>query len=501
MLKNVIVAAFFLIFTHTGKAATFVSELKSEKLHLIFKANPITSLSYQLDCLADLIYCQREELVTFWKKDWNKEDDKLVKQWAELQERYQQSDGASFPEVSDTEQKLIGFPVRNNSISFDKKFQMASFLAEDINGYRNNLSLLLTPTDTQIMMQIMNHFWLRHQSWWNQYGFEHSKKFSNEFISLIKDKKLISLMEEVAAFYKASISLETPYYFHFILLPFKSKHSNGSQLENHSIIEVLEGEKPEDRADVVLHELFHALYRSTDIVNHTQLIKFFINQKNKHEIPLYNLLNEVMATTLGNGLVLEKIVHPDRYKLAFQKEGSFYNDPAIDKISKALIPTVKEALKTKNSLYSDWFLTEYLKIAHKVYGQSLEAPMLYLRSMCSFHLSKFKKEVGNFRSQIRAGSVWSSTDFSNDDSFKSFQGMPFVSGIIVIDQLKYIESKHWRSLISSQDLKKIKKLFEQNTSFTYKVRRTDKSWIYLVVGQDSALVARELEKIAVAESL
>jgi hypothetical protein len=490
-----------LSFICQAKASSVNEEIKTAQLQLVFGSKALSSLAYQLDCLADLIHCEQKIVRQFWnEQNWTKSDEDAIQAWASLQGKYSNA-SAQIPEAPEKSVEQVGFPLRNSSISFDKKFRIAAFHAEDLTIYRQNLSLLMLPKDVDLAIGIIEQFQDRHRKWWEKSGFKTTKAFAQKFISLFHEKKLLAFVEKVSRFYHAEVSPSSPIYFHFFVLPGKSPHSSGEQIENHSVIEVLEGEEPIDRVDVVLHELFHYFYRNSPFNQHTALVKRFVQSNENTAIPAYNLLNEVLATALGNGLVSKLVLPPERFEKYFSKERSFYNDQAIDAVAKKLMPKLAHDLEGKSSLFDPDFIPAYLKTVESALGDKARAPALSLRTMVVLYPEDFGAEYNTFERNIRAGSSWSSTDFNADDNYKIMKNSPHLSGIIILKPNTLPLSKNWNELLGEKSVKQISKLAKRGRPFIHTAKRSPNSWIFVVVASTKEQAKDLLSKIESARQI
>lgn len=480
----------------------FVKEdLRTSKLNFIFESTQISSLTYQLDCLADLIHCDREPIKQFWDtQNWNASDETAIKKWAQIQEKYTNVGG----EVLETRERhpgKAGFPLRNNSISFDRKFRIASFISDEIKDYRKNLGLLMLPDDVNEAMEVIETFRARHEKWWQSYGYSQTKIFTEKFIKLLDEKDLFPLIEKVSNFCQASLSAKTPIFFHFFILPGKNNHSSGEQIEDHSVVEVLEGEEPIDRVDVILHELFHYLYRSAPFEQHEAFVKSFMDSEDPVKIEAYNLLNEVLATSLGNGIVSKQVLPSERFHAYAMKEKSFYSDFAIDKVAKILMPILEKDLGTKSTLYSPNFVPTYLKAVHEALGESAASPYLALRTHIAYYNPEFTNEYQLFARTIRAGAYWSSSSLSHYEHYETLKQSPHLSALLLLKPTDFPLSEKWNSMLGTKHIKNISKQLKKKTSFIYTLDRTPGSWIFLIVASQKQEAKHLLSKIEGAKSI
>ncbi|MES3036305.1 MAG: hypothetical protein V4736_00235 [Bdellovibrionota bacterium] len=494
---------FNLIFVFSSSAFGadyFSKEIRTSKFTLIFDARAVGSLAFQLDCLAGVVRCEEGVVREFWKGElWGAADDAAISEWARLQDRYISS-GARLSEISADEALDIGFPLRHNSVSFDKKFRIAAFLAADALEYRRNLSLLMVPEDVDKVLKIYTRFQGRHLKWWKETGLPQSTEFTKKFIASVEKNKIVELSAQIANFYQAEMSITTPVYFHFFLLPGKSGHSNGEQIENHALVEILEGETADSRIDVVFHELFHYFFRSAPVKLHAKMVKSFSHSSLTGAVPAYNLLNEVLATAFGNGMVAQRIMGKDDFSTYLAKSKSFYNDESIDSVAKALMPTLQASLEKKTNLYSDKFLSDYLRITRETLGDTKESPFLYLRTMGAIYDDSLEKDYNLFSRNIRVGSVVSSSDFDSERTYTHLKDNRSLSGLILITPEKVDQLKKLVPIIEMKTVLEIQKKVLVHKSFIYTTKRSANSWIFILVANPGEEARKLLDRLASGKS-
>ena len=185
--------------------------------------------------------------------------------------------------------------------------------------------------------------------------------------------------DDAARFY--GVDLPKGHAIHFALVTrpkAQSRVVHATQLENWLVIEVPEGAKPEERVDVVFHELFHYFYASAPKAKHIAAMEALKKQKSANVFALYTLFDEAFATALGNGLV-QKRVTPDAFANAMTKPRSFYNDDAIDTAAKAIVPELEKALPKRASF--DAMATTLADRMAAALGAQVSTVALALRSV------------------------------------------------------------------------------------------------------------------------
>jgi|GEM_PF-2594577 len=92
----------------------------------------------------------------------------------------------------------------------------------------------------------------------------------------------------------------------------------------------------------------------------------------------YNLLNEAVAASLGNGLV-ERMVNPKGFDAYRAKPESFVSDSFKDRAAKAIMPLLEQTLAAGGELTDEAFVKGYLERVRAGLGDLADAPLLLLR--------------------------------------------------------------------------------------------------------------------------
>jgi hypothetical protein len=487
------------VFPFQGMAATdrVVQGIKTDRLTLIFDSTPLANLTFQLDCMADLIHCDQNAILPIWKTaSWTSEDDANLRKWSELQHVYRDFE-LSLPDASNEELRKVGFPLRHRGVSFEQKFRLIGLSARDLKEYRKEVGFLTSPQDAAEFASIVERFEPRFMTWWQKSGFKTVSGFTTGFASLMKEKGISAFLERTTVFYRSHGVSGSPIYIHFIALPTTSGHSSGEQIENHGIVEVLSGEKPVDRIDVICHEIFHYFYSLASSKDHLFLVSAFAQSSKPDAIPAYNLLNEALATALGNGIVARMTHTSEWYEKTARRQRSFYNDNAIDAVAKKVIPELDEALKNGTTLYDPKFIEGYLAAVRAALADQAQAPQLYLRKAAFIYEKPFEADYTKFYRAIHGGDSYETTDLDSDRAIrKKLSDAAHLSALIMVKP-KHLEAlKHWKAFIPSQQLQAIKNQAKRRSPFIYFVPRNKNSWIFVLVAEPGQQAWQLLHKLA-----
>lgn len=371
---------------------------------LNFRVLPVANLFYQLDCMAGQGHCSQSAFQDLWRTTlkWNPTDTQALEHWKALKTKY--SEQLYFPPQSPS-----ALPQRFEGIDIWKKIRIASLNAKSLPHLQEELGLLMLPADAAKLTLLVEHFWPRFEAWWSSGPEQETQTQARAFAQLLQRDDISDLMRRVESFYQAQFLGHQLLSFNILFRPKGGgQNTNGEQLENHSLIEVLEGRKAEEIVDVVLHELCHYLYRSSSEQEHVALLNKVAQKKDARATGAFFLMNEGLATAVGNGLVKRILMPPDKFKRYFVRPKSFYNDPYIDLTAKGILEDLNQALKSGQTLGDD-FLDRYLNRTQQILGAKLLSPQVQLKEFTHFKSPALEALTPELYRTLYPRSVWGNT--------------------------------------------------------------------------------------------
>ncbi|MBT9547424.1 MAG: hypothetical protein IV090_18670 [Candidatus Sericytochromatia bacterium] len=447
-----------------------------------FHALPLANLVYQLDCLSGQGHCSLEAYRELWQSQlqWNASDQAHIKQWQALKARYQMQ------WLFESSTNLTShFPLRFEGLDLTRKFRLPALEARDLADYQSRVALLLHPKDSEQITDLLAHFYPRFEIWWQTQAEAKTERAAKEFLQIMQAHQLADLAENSAQFYASQLPAGGVLNFHFFFRPGglgSNGNQNGEQIENHSLIEVIPEKPLQNQVAVILHELNHYFYSRSEPSKHATLVGWFASRPEPWAIPAYNLLNEVVATSLANGLVMRKVLSPASYTRYFQTPGSFYFDAFIDPVAKALMPRLELALKQKETLYSPFFLSDYLSTVKNALGDKALAPELFLRtSGLVSEGQELQPVVKAFQQELRVGTSWGSQNLSQ--GYKTFQHFQALSGAVFLKPSQIPQLESWAPLLNLAEFKKINKQSQLKKPFIWGLQRQPSTWLYFFVAE------------------
>ncbi len=465
----------------------------SAQFQVRVKFGEIANLTYQLDCVADLpINCSRENFRELWKKEFlkNEADRRMIKEWTRLREFY--SKGVQLSNEND-----------KNSASIDlfDKIRIAGWQANDANDYATRLDLLTIPSDRRMFEAVVRHFQPAFNRWWQREAAKSGEVFAKQTEALLRSAKIAETMRRIFYFYQPILPADYEISFNLFYLPDLVKEpSGGQQLENYSLMEFRPKERPEQRIDVAVHELSHFFYDSIKPESRVKLEKVFQSSTRASAIPAYNLLNEALAAAFGNGIVAREVTPPADFEEYVASPGSFYNNPAIDRAAKAVLPLADDWLKNQKTIDDADFAAQYIAALEKAFGEELLAPKLYLSEMFLLIDAKLGGTIRrDARRILEAASFYSNEgDLADENIFDEYENQPRLNALLIV-RPESVSKLVARKIISAAQAQQVQTEFQSKKSVLFGTTRAPLTYVYIIVAEDAAAASKSMEKLARAK--
>jgi len=182
------------------------------------------------------------------------------------------------------------------------------------------------------------------------------QKFEKQLLEITKystENKIENYFETGLVFYNSSWDNSIPFEIAFYPLP-NSQGFTAQAFCNNFISAIQTNLKDyKDLFSVMLHEIFHIMYNEQSLDVKTEIDKNFLENKSKSSNYAYQLLNEVLATSLGNGYVFEKLDG----KI---DANEWYNRKYINLMAKQIYPLLNEYISQKKPIDKN-FIDNYIK--------------------------------------------------------------------------------------------------------------------------------------------
>ena len=256
-------------------------------------------------------------------------------------------------------------------------------------------------------------------------------------------------------------------------------------IENHAVIEFIPGEDANRRFTVVIQELCDFLYSSSKDSQKQKLISAFARSQDPSSLAGWGLLNEALATALGNGIAGEYLLDSATYQRELQTDRSFYNDPAIDAAAKALLPVLKTQIPDRTTLYDSSFVPAYLKSLENRMPGLLMMPARLFTEVTILYGSEF----GNvFQQEIRpqlSGGIYPFEGLENGHSWVMHQTYPKLNAMVLVSPKTLPLLKRFEKWVPRADFQSMEQASERGGPWVYAVQRFPSTYLFVIGGQSN----------------
>lgn len=293
-------------------------------------------------------------------------------------------------------------------------------------------------------------------------------KFEEQLVNIrkfVQEKQLASYFEKASQFYLSDWDPSIPLEIVFYPLP-NSQGFTAEAFYNIGVSAIQTNLKNYDiLLSVMLHEIYHIQFDEQPLDIKRKIQSWFLDNPSQYSNYAYLILNETLATAIGNGFVYEQL-HGSLDK------GDWYNFTYINQMAKDIYPLVASYLKAGKAIDKD-FVDNYIKAyedKHSHWINELDHTMSY-RSILSYQQADFNI----FRTVYPYCSIMEAEDQITEASIEKMKSNPLTKVIIV--------SKHHKETLAL-----IKKMFPElkdwnfnaKKEFSYSKFLNDRSVLYIV---------------------
>jgi len=234
-----------------------------------------------------------------------------------------------------------------------------------------------------------------------------------------------------------------------------------------------------DLFSVMLHETYHIIYDEQSLEVKKAIDGYFKQNNSKCSNYAYQIMNEALATALGNGYVYEKLDG----KL---NSGSWYNKKYINLLAKQIYPLVKQYIEEKKPM-DQYFIDQYISIYEENFPDwinELDHIMTY-----RYVISENEKDFNTVKQLYRYRSRSEYETAITASTIEKMQQTSLTKVIIISDnnaekikllKSKFTELKNWKA--------------SPNEEFVYKILLNDKSQL-IVLNQKKSTIETLLKSV------
>lgn len=298
------------------------------------------------------------------------------------------------------------------------------------------------------------------------------EKQLNDINNYSTARKIEDYFKTGLLFYNSNWDKSIPFEIAFYPLP-NSQGFTAQAFYNNFISAIQTNLKSyKDLFSVMLHETFHLIYNEQSLDVKNDIDKYFKENNSKNSNYSYQILDEVLATALGNGYVYEKLDG----KI---DSNDWYYHKYIDLLARKIYPIVTNYIVQKKSMDKN-FIDNYIRIYDENFPNwihELENIMAY-----RYIISENQDDFNTIRKMFWYCSSEENATELNEISISKMQKTPLTKVIVVSknnnEKLKliknnFIELKNWS--------------FNADKDFSCKILLADKSQLIILNQKKSTI--------------
>ncbi len=239
-----------------------------------------------------------------------------------------------------------GYPEGRREMSFDvlRHFDQQSARARDLTDLEGRTAGLLPAAEHRRLFELLAALAPAYDAlvWRPSRAKLERQRVTMERV--LTRSRLGELFERAARFYQSSWPARLPVTVALLPIPGASGHTHAVVEADASALEVLlDADEAPQRLAIVFHELCHSLFDAQPAAEQQRLERRFRQDPSPFAPLAYGLLNEALATALGNGLAYRRLTGKE-------DASPWYSDAQIDGFAHALSPRVRAYLEEGRAL-------------------------------------------------------------------------------------------------------------------------------------------------------
>lgn len=300
-------------------------------------------------------------------------------------------------------------------------------------------------------------------------------QFEKQLMEISKysiEHKIEDFFETGLLFYNSSWDNSIP--FEIAFYPLSNSQSFTAQAFYNNFISAIQTNLNDykDLFSVMLHETFHIIYDEQPLEVKNDIANYFKENKSKNSNYSFQILNEVLATALGNGYVYEKLDGKT-------DSNDWYYHKYINLLARKIYPLVTDYIAQKKPMDKN-FIDNYIKIYDDNFPNwinELENIMTY-----RYVISENQDDFNSIRKIFWYRSSEENDTEITENSIEKMLKTPLTKVIIIsknnkeklnLIKKKFVELKNWN--------------FDADKDFSYKVLLEDKSQL-IVLNQKKSTI-------------
>ncbi len=352
-----------------------VTHVGAQSLRATF--TPLANFAYQLDCVSGVArFCAgADDYRRLWKQEFGVDTStsRHVQEWAQLRKEFSRQVQSSGEDTS---------PIPGSRLDLNKRVLIAAFAAKDDADYRSRLALLLPDTLSTQSDKVIRALYPPFLNWWQTAGYAQGKTTADKLINAIDTPTIQTHVTEIVKIFGAPSAAQAVATVHLMYRPglVETQNTSGESLGRESVAEFFSSGDPSRATPVMLHEYAHFVFASSEVSRAAALKDGIVKSGGDVGLPIWALLNEAIATALGNGRVHRSLVTSESFAAYAAKPDSFYAVPDIDGAAKAILPLLDATVAQGGTVFDEAFIKAYVDAVRAKLGDTLATPATFMRN-------------------------------------------------------------------------------------------------------------------------
>lgn len=359
-----------------------------------------------------------------------------------------------------------GYPIgQKMSVATTSIIQRNLIYSNSINAFKKESFGIIPVADMLAFANIIDKFATVYDS---LVYIPHRKQFEDKIAALqafVEQTQLAKYFENGLQFYNTAWDFSIP--IDIAIVPsIEEGGFTGTAFFNNAVSEVpLNFNENDALFTVLMHEIYHTLYNEESLAFKKQLKGWFSGNSSANSQYAFLLLNEALATALGNGYVFEQINgHTDTE--------AWYNVKYIDQMAQKIYPTVKQYLKEHKPMDKQ-FVDTYIALYDQYFPAWTTEPAHIFHYR--YILTDEEQDFSFFRKNFRRATYYAHETGVSPNNLERMREQEVTKVIIVSSdhakKLKWIqqafpELKNWK--------------FDASKEFVYSSWLKDRTKIFIV---------------------
>ncbi|HEX8796866.1 MAG TPA: hypothetical protein VF765_38205 [Polyangiaceae bacterium] len=236
--------------------------------------------------------------------------------------------------------------------------------------------------------------------------------------------------------------------------------------------------------DIVCHELFHFFYASRTPEQQAQLAARFEGSPDPVAGVAYQLLDESVATALGNGVVNRAVNRPD-YDKRLHREMGFYANHAIDATAKALLSRTGDDPTAGPPLDAPETVAALIAAAREAVGAEPK-PIEYLHSYAMASDEGWKDVMKRTGERANTNNLYGYAPLDTADGVEMITQHPALSAVLLVPRARLSALGVYGDAVPAALRAAVAREAKRKGAFAYVWHRSKHAMLYVIVADDAA---------------